>query len=93
MASGPVLVLRSPEEFGAMIEGSVLVCPMTTPRWLPVMHKAAAIVTDVGGRTSHAAIVCRELGIPAVVGTGDATERLAPAQRVAVNGSEGHVYG
>ena len=76
-----------------MIEGAVLVCPMTTPRWLPVMQKAAAIVTDVGGKMSHAAIVCRELGTPAVVGTGNATDVLVAAQRVTVDGSEGQVLG
>jgi pyruvate,water dikinase len=75
-----------------MVDGAVLVCPMTTPEWVPVMAMAAAIVTDEGGRMSHAAIVCRELGTPAVVGTSTATQDLAQGNVVTVNGSDGYVY-
>ncbi|MBI3791678.1 MAG: phosphoenolpyruvate synthase [Gemmatimonadetes bacterium] len=93
IAAGPVRVLRSPTEpFAA---GSVLVTEMTDPDWLPVMRQASAIVTDHGGRTCHAAILSRELGIPAVVGTGHGTETLAGAGDVTVScaqGDEGRVY-
>ncbi|MCE1695073.1 phosphoenolpyruvate synthase, partial [Enterobacter hormaechei] len=69
--------------------GDVLVTDMTDPDWEPIMKKAAAIVTNRGGRTCHAAIIARELGIPAVVGCGDATERLQEGQQVTVSCSEG----
>ena len=72
-------------------DGGVLVTRMTDPDWVPIMKRAAAIVTDHGGRTSHAAIVSRELGVPAVVGTGDATERLEEGQEVTVSCVEGEV--
>ena len=75
--------------------GDVLVTDMTDPDWEPVMKRAAAIVTNRGGRTCHAAIIARELGIPAVVGCGDATEVLADGAQVTVScaeGDTGHVY-
>src|SRR5947199_9854062 len=76
-------------------QGDVLVTDMTDPNWEPVMKLAAAIITNRGGRTCHAAIIARELGIPAVVGCGDATERLADGVEVTVScaeGDTGHVY-
>jgi pyruvate, water dikinase len=76
-------------------EGDVLVTEMTDPDWVPIMKKSSAIVTDKGGRTCHAAIISRELGIPCVVGTGDATKKIAHRSRITVDcaeGDEGYVY-
>ncbi|GAA4990037.1 hypothetical protein GCM10025734_16660 [Kitasatospora paranensis] len=87
--------LTSPVELERFPAGAVLVTPITDPDWEPLMKLASAIVTDHGGRTSHAAIVSRELGVPAVVGTGRATAVLTDRQEVTVScaeGSEGHVY-
>lgn len=74
-----------------MRKGDVLVAPMTVPIWTPLFRLASAVVTDVGSPTSHAAIVAREYGIPAVVATADATQRLADGQRVLVDGTAGTV--
>jgi pyruvate,water dikinase len=87
--------LESPDESERFEKGDVLVTSMTDPDWVPIMRRAAAIVTDHGGRTSHAAIVSRELGLPAVVGTGDGTGRLDDGADVTVScaeGETGHVY-
>jgi len=95
IAAGPVCRLRNAGDIGKFKDGGVLVTGMTDPDWVPIMKRAAAIVTDHGGRTSHAAIVSRELGLPAVVGTGNATEVLADGQLVTVScaeGDEGFVY-
>lgn len=92
IASGTVVVIADRSGFDAMIDDAVLVCPMTTPEWVPVMTRAAAIVTDVGGKMSHAAIVCRELGTPAVVGTETATRDLAGVGEVTVDGEKGEVH-
>ncbi|WP_046469802.1 phosphoenolpyruvate synthase [Allosalinactinospora lopnorensis] len=95
IAAGRVCVLRGPEEIDRFEPGTVLVTTSTDPDWEPVMKRAAAIVTDHGGRTSHAAIVSRELGVPALVGAGDATRRLAPGAEVTVccaEGETGYVY-
>ncbi|MFN3686342.1 phosphoenolpyruvate synthase [Salinarimonas sp.] len=95
IATGKVCLLESAEDIAKFEPGSVLVTTMTDPDWVPIMKKAAAIVTDHGGRTSHAAIVSRELGLPAIVGTQDATKRLASGAAVTVScaeGDEGHVY-
>ncbi|WP_431682634.1 phosphoenolpyruvate synthase [Kitasatospora sp. KL5] len=95
IGAGPVRRLQNPVEIGRFPDGAVLVTTITDPDWEPLMKKASAIVTDHGGRTSHAAIVSRELGVPAVVGTGRATEVLADGQPVTVScaeGAEGHVY-
>ena len=95
VATGVVRVIRGRKDLEAFQRGEVLVASSTSPDWEPVMKKAAAVVTDRGGRTCHAAIVARELGVPAVVGTGEATERLAPGGRVTVScaeGETGHVY-
>src|SRR5581483_3459007 len=73
IVTGRVCVIENPSQIANFVDGSVLVTEMTDPDWVPIMKRAAAIVTDHGGRTSHAAIVSRELGLPAVVGTGNAT--------------------
>ncbi|MFD0274626.1 phosphoenolpyruvate synthase [Kitasatospora sp. NPDC127111] len=95
VGAGPVCALASPVELDRFPTGAVLVTSITDPDWEPLMKRASAIVTDHGGRTSHAAIVSRELGVPAVVGTGRATGVLADWQEVTVScaeGAEGHVY-
>jgi pyruvate, water dikinase len=91
IAAGPVRVVRGVSELPAFQSGEVLVSVATDPDWEPVMKRAAAIVTDGGGRTSHAAIVARELGIPAVVGTGDATLALSSGATYTVCCAEGEV--
>jgi pyruvate, water dikinase len=90
-ASGSVRLLSDPHDTAALQAGDVLVAHMTTPDWVPLMRKAAAIVTDSGGMTCHAAIVTRELGIPCVVGTGDATKRLRNGEIVTVDATHGTV--
>jgi pyruvate,water dikinase len=95
IGSGPARVVDTVSEIGRVQAGDVLVTDMTDPDWEPVMQIAAAIVTNRGGRTCHAAIVARELGIPAVVGCDDATEAIADGQEVTVScaeGDEGFVY-
>lgn len=90
--SGPVKVIMSAAEIGKVYDGEVLVTKQTNPDFVPAMKRAVAIVTERGGRTSHAAIVSRELGIPAVVGTGNATSKLKTGEIVTVNGSKGEIY-
>lgn len=92
IASGPVRILKSAAEIGKILQGEVLVAPQTNPDFVPAMKKAVAIVTDHGGRTSHAAIVSRELGIPAVVGCENATHVLKTGAVVTVNGAKGEIY-
>ncbi|MBI2031537.1 MAG: phosphoenolpyruvate synthase [Candidatus Levybacteria bacterium] len=92
IASGPVKVLQSAQEIDKVVEGDVLVAPQTNPDFVPAMKKAVAIVTDKGGRTSHAAIVSREIGIPAVVGTAEATVKLKEGLEITVNGATGEIY-
>jgi pyruvate, water dikinase len=92
VAAGPVKVIHSPSEIDQVQPGDVLVTEMTTPDFVPAMKRAAAIVTDLGGRTCHAAIVSRELGIPCVVGTGNATQKLKTGEVVTVSGGKGTVY-
>ena len=92
IASGAVKVIHSPNQIDEVKEGNVLVTEMTSPDYVPAMKRAAAIVTDTGGQTSHAAIVSRELGIPCVVGTGTATHVLTNGQVVSVDGAKGLVY-
>ena len=91
-ASGQVKIILDPSEIGRVLEGDILVAEMTTPDFVPAMKRAVAIVTDRGGRTAHAAIVSRELGIPCVVGTGEATKMLHDGQIVTVDGAHGVVY-
>jgi pyruvate,water dikinase len=92
---GPVRIVHDPKEMDKVQPGDVLVADMTDPNWEPVMKRASAIVTNRGGRTCHAAIIARELGIPAIVGCGDATETLNEGDLVTVScteGDTGHVY-
>ena len=92
---GPVRIVKDPKEMDQVRPGDVLVADMTDPNWEPVMKRASAIVTNRGGRTCHAAIIARELGIPAIVGCGDATETLTEGEIVTAScteGDTGHVY-
>ena len=89
IVSAPVCLIRGAEEIARFVPGSILVAEMTDPDWVPIMRQAAGIVTDHGGRTCHAAIVSRELGIPAVVGAGDATARLRDGEEVTLSCAEG----
>ena len=89
IGAGPVKVIHDISEMNRIEKGDVLVTDMTDPDWEPIMKKASAIVTNRGGRTCHAAIIARELGIPAVVGCGDATERLHEGHQVTVSCAEG----
>jgi pyruvate, water dikinase len=88
---GPVRVLRSEKDLGDLQPGEVLVCPITAPSWAAAFSVAAGVVTDIGGMMSHAAIVCREYGLPAVTGTGSATTAIQTGQRVRVDGDSGTV--
>jgi pyruvate,water dikinase len=90
-ATGRVRVLRDPKEGSALLAGEVLVAPMTTPDWLPTIRRAAAVVTDSGGKTCHAAIVSRELGVPCIVATRTATTALRTGELVTVDGASGQV--
>jgi len=92
IGTGPVKILRSPKEINKVKTSDVLVAPMTSPDYVPAMKKASAIITDEGGMTSHAAIVSRELGIPCVVGTKEATKRLKDDTVVTVDGARGLIY-
>ena len=92
-ATGPARLIREPAEFGTMRSGDVLVCPYTNPAWTPLFQRAVAVVVDSGGVGSHAAIVAREYGIPAVMGTGSATRILTDGQRITVDGDSGRVTG
>ena len=90
--AGRVHVVHTVEESRALEPGEVLVAPMTTPDWVPTMRRAAALVTDGGGLTCHAAIVSRELGVPCVVGTRRATEAMRDGELVTVDGASGAIY-
>jgi pyruvate,water dikinase len=95
VVAGRVCLIDNPRDIGRFVDGAILVTQTTDPDWVPIMKRAAAIVTDHGGRTSHAAIVSRELGLPAIVGTGDATRILHDEQEVTAScaeGDEGFVY-
>jgi pyruvate,water dikinase len=95
IATGKVRILNSPQEGNQLLEGEILVTDLTNPDWDPILKKAAAIITNKGGRTSHAAIVARELGVVAVVGCGDATALLKNGQQITVScaeGDNGNIY-
>ena len=94
-ATGPVRIVDGPQDFASFVDGDVLVAKATAPAWTPLFPRAAAVVTDGGTLAAHASLVAREYGIPAVVGTGDATHRLRPGQIVTVDGTTGtvHVFG
>lgn len=91
VASGPVRLVRGPSDFAKVERGDVLVCRHTDPAWTPLFTIASAVVTEVGGVLSHAAIVAREVGIPAVLAVPHATELLNPSSVVTVNGTTGHI--
>ncbi len=95
ITSGIARILQSPSESDKLLQGEILVTEITSPDWDPILKKAAAIITNKGGRTSHASIVARELGVAAVVGTGDATQKIKNGQSITVScadGNAGHVY-
>jgi pyruvate,water dikinase len=95
IVTGRTCIIETAEDIGRFVDGSILVTATTDPDWVPIMKRAAGIVTDHGGRTSHAAIVSRELGLPAIVGTGNATHVLHGEQDVTLScaeGDEGFVY-
>ncbi len=92
VGTGQVRIVKNPNEIGNVKKGNVLVAEMTNPDYVPAMRRASAIVTDLGGRTSHAAIVSRELGIPAVVGTVHATHMLTNGEEITVDGAQGKVF-
>lgn len=89
--TGPACILHGPEDFAKMKTGDVLVAAITTPAWTPLFARASAVVTDVGGPLSHGSIVAREYGIPAVLGTGVATQRIHNGQMISVDGAAGTV--
>lgn len=95
VAAGPAQLLESPDQIEEFEDNSILITGQTDPAWVPIMKRASAIVTDHGGRTSHAAIVSRELGIPAVVGAEDATKKVKDGAEVTVScaeGDQGYIY-
>ncbi len=89
IATGRARVLNSPEDAGDLQEGEIVVTTLTSPDWNPILKKSSAIITDKGGRTSHASIVARELGVPAIVGSGDATEKIHDGSMITVSCAEG----
>jgi pyruvate,water dikinase len=91
VVEGVARVVRTIDEIGDVQVGEVLVCSVTAPSWGPVFPKIAAAVSDIGGMMSHAAIVAREYGLPAVVGTGNATSAIKTGDRVRVDGNTGIV--
>lgn len=91
ITTGIVRILKSPSESDKLKKGEIVVTEMTSPDWDPILKKAAAIITDKGGRTSHASIVARELGVPAIVGCGNATTQIIDGQTITVSCSEGKV--
>jgi pyruvate, water dikinase len=92
ISTGPVKIIKGAKEINKVLQGDILVAVMTDPDFVPAMKRAGAIVTDEGGKTSHAAIVSRELGIPAIVGTTNATKVLTKGEKITVDGSTGFVY-
>jgi len=91
VAEGIARVVKSVEEIGRLRQGDILVCQVTNPTWSPIFQKIAGAVSDIGGSMSHAAIVAREFGLPAVVGTGTATQKIRDGQRIRVDGGRGVV--
>ena len=90
-ARGVARVARTVEEAARVERGAILVCPFTDPGWTPVLDRVAGVVTETGGLLSHAAVICREYGIPAVLGISGATERIADGRTVVLHGSQGRV--
>src|SRR5947207_13319156 len=91
VVEGVARSVASLDEFDQVQEGEILVCQMTNPAWVVLFTKIAGLVTDAGGVAAHPAVVAREFGIPAVVGTSNATQRIESGDRVRVNGSSGIV--
>jgi pyruvate,water dikinase len=91
VVEGIARVVQSADQLGEVQEGDILVATITAPSWGPIFGKIKATVTDIGGMMSHAAIVCREYGLPAVTGTGNATTSIKTGQMLRVNGSTGEV--
>ena len=92
VVEGPARVVKSRRgDLAAAADGDILVCQVTNPTWAPIFQKIAGAVSDIGGSMSHAAIVAREYGLPAVVGTGTATSRIKDGQRIRVDGGCGVV--
>jgi pyruvate,water dikinase len=91
VAEGPARVIFAADQIGEVQAGEILVAPLTAPSWAPIFSKIGATVTDVGGMMSHAAIVCREYGLPAVTGTAFGTAQIKTGQRIRVDGSNGTV--
>ena len=91
VVEGPARVVKSVNQIGEVRDGEILVCGSTSPAWAPIFSRISATVTDIGGVMSHTAIVCREYGLPAVVGTGRATAQIRTGQRIRVDGSAGTV--
>lgn len=89
--SGTAKVILSSDDVESFNPGDILVTKATNPSWTPIIHAASAVVTDLGGSLCHAAIVCREYGIPAVVGTKKGTKEIKNGQKITVNGTEGLV--
>ncbi|MDQ2654752.1 MAG: PEP-utilizing enzyme [Chloroflexota bacterium] len=89
--TAPASVILSPDDFDQMEPGTILVCPTTTPAWTPLFAQTRGLVTDIGGILAHGSIVAREFGIPAVMGTGNATQRIISGQQITVDGSAGTV--
>ena len=95
VATGKARILQSPKESGKLLPGEIVVTDLTSPDWDPILKNAAAIITNKGGRTSHASIVARELGVPAIVGCGNATEKITDGEMITVScceGKTGFVY-
>jgi pyruvate,water dikinase len=91
VVEGPARIVKSVEEIAKLQKGDILVCQVTNPTWAPIFQKISGAVSDIGGSMSHAAIVAREYGLPAVVGTGTATSRIKDGQRIRVDGGRGVV--
>ncbi|HYP73334.1 MAG TPA: PEP-utilizing enzyme, partial [Microbacterium sp.] len=91
IAEGPARVIATADQLAEVQDGEILVAPVTAPSWGPIFGKIRATVTDIGGMMSHAAIVCREYGMPAVTGTGTASVEITTGQRIRVDGGTGTV--
>ena len=91
VVEGVARVVKSVDEIDRLRQGDILVCQVTNPTWSPIFQKISAAVSDIGGSMSHAAIVAREYGLPAVVGTGTATQKIKDGQRIRVDGGRGVV--
>ena len=91
VVEGTARIVKSVDEISRLQQGDILVCQITNPTWAPIFQTIVAAVSDIGGSMSHAAIVAREYGLPAVVGTGNATSRIKDGQRIRVDGGRGIV--